>query len=204
MDKMAIREVIEISRRLDEKNFVNAFEGNVSIKRAGLVYITPASKSKATLTEEMIAIIDEKGNQIGGKYKPSSELPMHTNTYPMRADIGAVIHCHSPYLTAHALCGIPVESKAYPEMMGIYKKIEIAPYGTPGTDAIIEGVGPLLQNRNIVLLGNHGVLSVGKTLVDAYNTLEAAEAIAKVLFIARQIGTPIDLPDEECEMFLAK
>jgi L-fuculose-phosphate aldolase len=204
MDISAIRQIIDVGKRLEAKGLVNTYEGNISIKRDGLIYMTPTTKNKATLTEEMIAVVNEKGEQVGGNFAPSSECPMHINTYPMRADIGGVIHCHAPYLTAHALTGFPVESKAYPEMMGIFKKIEVVPYGRPGTNAIFVGVKPLLQNRDIVLLGNHGVLAVGKTLEDAYNTVEAAEAIAKVLFIASMMGKPVDLSDDECQMFLNK
>ena len=177
-----IREVMAVAKRLDEKTLVNTFEGNISAKVDGKIYITPTTKNKGLLTEDMIAVMDENGNQIHGNCKPTSELPMHTETYTIRDDIGGVVHCHPPYLTAYALANKDVETRAYPEMMGNFCKFECAPYGRPGTDKILAGAIPILQNkRDIVLLGNHGVLVVGKTVTDAMNKTEA---------------------DEECQFFL--
>ena len=119
-DISAVREVLLVARRLDEKKLLNAVEGNISLKRNGLIYVTPSAMNKAFLTEEMIAVTDEDGNQIGGKYKATSELRLHVLTYRMREDIGGIVHAHPPYLTAHAVCGKPVETRAYPEMMFKY------------------------------------------------------------------------------------
>lgn len=112
-----IREVMAVAKRLDEKTLVNTFEGNISAKVDGKIYITPTTKNKGLLTEDMIAVMDENGNQIHGNCKPTSELPMHTETYTIRDDIGGVVHCHPPYLTAYALANKDVETRAYPEMM---------------------------------------------------------------------------------------
>ncbi len=198
-----IREVIECARRLDQKGMVNGFEGNISTRHNGLIYITPTGMSKATLTEDLIAVVDENGIQIAGSVKPTSELPMHMDAYAVRDDIVGVIHTHAPFLTAHALCNIPVETHAYPEMMGNFGRFEVAPYGRPGTDAIFEGAIPILKKKDVCLLGNHGAISVGTSLVDAMNKMEAAESIAKTLFIARMIGKSVDLSDEECAFFFS-
>ena len=205
MDIGIIRDVLAVCRRLDLKGLVNAYEGNVSILRDGLMYITPASKNKGFLDEEMICVLEEGSlKQVGGKYPPSSEVPLHIHSYKTRPDIGAVIHCHPPYLTAYALDRKPVETKAYPEMMGNFKKIPVAPYGRPGTAEIFEPARELIKKYDGVLLANHGVLVVSKDVYVALNKVEAMEAIARVLAIAEQIGKPVDLPDDECEFFLAK
>lgn len=198
-----IHEVIECARRLDEKGMVNGFEGNISTKHDGLIYITPTGKNKATLTEEMIAVIDESGKQIAGCFRPTSELPMHTEAYKLREDIVGVIHTHAPFLTAHALCNLPVETRAYPEMMGNFGRFEVAPYGRPGTDAIFDGAAKILKEKDICLLGNHGAIAVGRDLMDAMNKMEAAESIAKTLYIAHQMGKPVDLSESECAFFFS-
>ena len=203
IEKKYIQEVIECARRLDQKGMVNGFEGNISTRHNGLIYITPTGMSKATLTEDMIAVVDENGIQIAGSFRPTAELPMHMDAYAVRDDIVGVIHTHAPFLTAHALCNIPVETHAYPEMMGNFGRFEVAPYGRPGTDAIFEGAVPILKKRDVCLLGNHGAISVGTSLVDAMNKMEAAESIAKTLFIARMMGKAVDLSDEECAFFFS-
>lgn len=201
MDKELISQVLAVAKRLDEKNLVNAYEGNISAKKDGKVYITPTGKNKALLTEDMIAVINEDGEQTGGSCRPTSELPMHLWTYRIREDIGGVVHCHPTFLTAHAICNKPVETKGYPEMMANFKIFEVAPYGRPGTEDILKGAIPVFEHSDVVLLGNHGVLAVGKTVEDAMNKVEAAEAIAKALYFANAMGTPLDLDEEECRHF---
>lgn len=202
MDRELINRVLEVAKRLDEKNLVNAFEGNISAKKDGIVYITPTGKNKALLTEDMIAVIREDGTQIGGNCRPTSELPMHLETYQIRPDIGGVVHCHPTFLTAHAICNKPVETKGYPEMMANFKVFEVAPYGRPGTEEILKGAIPIFEHSDVVLLGNHGVLAVGSTVEDAMNKVEAAEAITKALYYAQALGQPVDLDETECSHFL--
>ena len=202
-DISAVREVLLVARRLDEKKLLNAVEGNISLKRNGLIYVTPSAMNKAFLTEEMIAVTDEDGNQIGGNYKATSELRLHVLTYRMREDIGGIVHAHPPYLTAHAVCGKPVETRAYPEMMFKYGSFQVAPYGRPGTDDIVRGLKPLLKKSDVALLENHGAIAVGPDALEAMNNMEAAEAIAKVLTIAKLVGTEKDLPEKECSHLMA-
>jgi L-fuculose-phosphate aldolase len=205
MDIGIIKDILAVCRRLDQKGLVNAYEGNISILQDGLMYITPAGKNKGFLNEEMISVLDADSlKQIGGKFPPSSEMLLHVHSYKTRPDIGAVIHCHPPYLTAHALACKPVETKAYPEMMGNFKRIPVAPYGRPGTSEIFEPAREFIRKYDGVLLANHGVLVVSKDVYGAMNKVEAMEAIARVLSITNQIGGPVDLPDDECAFFLAK
>ena len=178
-----IDEIIRIGIQMDQKGMVNAFEGNLSIKdrETGLLYITPSGKRKIELTPDMIAVLDEDGKQIAGRFKPSSELPMHTHSYLMRPDVNAVIHCHSPYLTAYAICNKPVVCRAYAEFMMLAGDM----------------MGPFLKNHNIVLLGNHGPLSVGPDLATAFNRMDSSERIARIINIAKSVGELSDLPDYE-------
>ena len=203
ISKEAIAEVLFVAKRLDEKNLVNSYEGNISLKRDGLIYITPTAKIKGILTEDMIAVIDGECKQVAGTCKPTSELIMHFNTYKIRDNIGGVVHSHPTYMTAFALCRKPVEAPSYPEMMGNFGSIEVAPFGMPGTDQILEGAIPILKRKSIVLLANHGVLAVGATVIDAMNTTEACEAITKVLVMAERLGGPVSLPKDTCEYFLS-
>ena len=195
----AITAVLTVAKRLDEKGILNAVEGNISVKCGDLVYITPSGKNKAFLTEDMVAILDMDGNQVGGSCKASSEYKLHLHAYKARPDVCGVIHAHPTYLTAYALCGKPVRSDAYPELIVVYGSIEVAAYGRPGTDDICKEVAPLLQKEDVILLQNHGALSVGKTVFDAMNALEAAEASARILTIAPQVGKVNDLSKEELD-----
>ena len=198
MNRERIRDILKVAKRLDEKNLVNAYAGNISVKEGNHIYITPTGKNKAFLTEEMIAVMDNNGIQVGGTCKPTSELPMHTEVYKIRDDIGGVVHCHPAFMTAYALCCKQVETKAYPELMANFECFQVAPYGRPGTKEILKGAIPILKHHDIVILGNHGVLAIGTDVYDAMNKVEAAEAITKTIFIAEKLGKTTDLDSDEC------
>ena len=203
IDREMIQEVIRVSKKMEEMKLVNTFEGNLSILKDGLLYITPARTRKSILTEDLIAVFDKDDNQIHGKKKASSEKNMHRGAYTVREDIKAVIHCHSPYLTAHAMCHAPIDYKCHPEILFHFKDIPVAPYGKPGTNEIIDEAKPYLKNRNVVLLANHGVLAVGSTLEKAFARIESAEKFAQIINISKNIGPLVDLQQSEIERFLA-
>lgn len=204
MDIRAIKEVIMVAKRLDDKQLFNAFEGNVSIKRDGYLYITSSGKNKALLTEEMIAVFDKEGNQVSGMYSASSELKMHRVVYGMRDNIGGVVHAHAPFLTAYAFGNKEFKSEAHAEMLWDHKSIEVAPYGRPGSDAIYAGVKPILvKGRNVLLLANHGVLAVGTDVFAAMNQLQLVENAAKISVISKLVGEQAVLPAEEVSILLS-
>ena len=192
-------EIIDIGAKMEENKLVNSAEGNISIKRDGLLYITPSRHSKKTLTNDVIAVIDEDGNQIWGSMKPSSETPMHRAAYGIHEGTNAVIHCHAPYLTAYAICNMPLKFDCHPELICHLKDIPCAPYGRPGTEDILNKAREALKDRYLCLLGNHGVLAVASSLEKCYHRVETAESVARLMTLVKQIGTPVPLPESELE-----
>jgi L-fuculose-phosphate aldolase len=188
---------------MDRKGLMSTFEGNISVKRDGLLYITPTQTSKGALTAAMIAVYDLSGSQVAGELRASSELSMHTALYSMREGIGAVAHAHPPYLTAHAICHKAFTTDCYPEFLTLFSEIPVAPYGAPGTHDIYAGIKPLIQDHLVVLLANHGALAVGSTAAKACARLEAAEASAAILDLAHRIGSPVPLPEAEIKRIRA-
>jgi len=203
MEPRVIRAIIEVGQRLYEKEMVNCYEGNLSVMKDGLLYITAGKVDKAALRDEQVCVLTGEGRQVSGTGPPSSELSMHQAVYQIRGEAGAVIHAHPPFLTAYALCGMPVESRATPEFIAHFGgRIRIARYGRPGTAAVVEDALDILREDDIVLLANHGTLSYGMTLEDAFYRLEAAESIAKNLSVARRIGCEAPLPEDECDFII--
>jgi L-fuculose-phosphate aldolase len=189
--------IVEIARIMDQKKLVNTYEGNLSIKHEDKILITPSGKSKASLSTDMIAVIDETGRQFEGTLRYSSEFLLHVAAYQLRHDISAAIHSHAPYLTSYALNNKPIQSNAYPEMINLFGKIPVVPYGTPGTGEIAAEMGPHIAASKVVLLANHGVLAVGTDLYDAFNLTQAAESIAYILTLAHNLGDVKDLTPEQ-------
>ena len=202
INEQAISDVIYVAKRLDQKNLVNAFSGNISAKVDGKIYITPTGQNKGELTPEKIAVIDENGNRIHG-LKETSEITMHRMVYEICEkngwETGGVVHSHSRVLTAFAMAGLDIETKALAEMLMFFDKIPCVSYGEPGTEHIIEPAEPYLADGyRIVLLSNHGSLAVGKTVEEAMNVVEAAEAVAEQVLLSNSIlGGEKPLDDAE-------
>ena len=195
------KELVLYAHMLEDKGYVNALEGNISIldRENRRLYITPSGTRKKFLTEEMIAVLDyDTEEQIEGTCKASSEYRLHKACYEARPDTNGCVHTHCTYLTAFALRNEPVRIKCNTAFAMVAKgEIKCIPYGEPGTPAIADGIGDAIADRNICLLGNHGVVSVGKDVASAFRVMEGMEETVKTYIVARSLGgEPNPLPDE--------
>lgn len=188
-------ELVRISRLLEQKGFVNAFEGNISIidRSLGKLFITPSGTRKLTIVEEEVAVLDMDGRQLEGKVKRSSEYKMHMEALKNRPDCTSVIHCHSVYLTAFSMLGETVNPKVHEEFL-LTRGIPVLPWGKGGTTEIYKGLDKAIKEHDIVLLGNHGALCVGKDLEMAFKVLESIDNTLQAWVLAKQLGTPKEIP----------
>lgn len=198
MDEMKIKEqLIEYAVFLEERKFVNALEGNISIldRETGLMYITPSGTRKATLRPEDIAVM--KGDeQVGGEKKRSSEYLLHKAVYEAREDVCAVVHTHAPFLSAYAFCGKGVDLKCSTTFAALHTDIPCLPYGEPGSIDITNGIAEAIQGHSTVLLANHGVVTAAKSLPLACYVLESTEAVLEIYEKAKVMGVSNLTEDE--------
>ena len=173
------------SKIAEAKGLVNSLEGNLSVidRATGNIYITPSHKAKCLLTPEMICVISPQGEQIGGTGKRSSEFFLHEAAYKARPDCNAVLHCHTPYLSAYAFAYRNFKTDPNTFLHKIFGDMICLPYGEHGTHDIHKGIEDALKGRPVALLGGHGVVCVGEDLEDALGLLEAAENYAKTIYI---------------------
>lgn len=194
------KEIVLYSKILDEKGLVNSLEGNLSImdRESSLLYITPSGTRKRFLDEDMVAVV--KGQeQVGGSVKKSSEYLLHEAALKARPDCSAVAHLHAPYLTAYAYCNKTVRIKCSTTFSLVFEEIPCLPYGEAGTVHIADGIEEAIKDHDLILLGNHGCVAVGKTLEDAVKIVEAAEEVLKIYQLTKQIGQVEDIPDDKLE-----
>lgn len=185
--------VARYARMAEEKGLVNSLEGNLSLidRSSGTIYITPSHQSKLLLTQEMICLVSAQGEQIGGLGKRSSEFFLHEAVYRARPDMNAVIHCHTPYLTAYAFAYRDFHTDPETFLHQIFGDIVCLPFGAHGTHEIHRGIEAALEGRPLALLGGHGVVCGGSDLEDALGLVEAAENYAKTIWIRdRMPGAP--------------
>jgi L-fuculose-phosphate aldolase len=182
-------QICEIGKRIYEKGFVAANDGNISVKIEEDVFIvTPTGVSKGFMTPEMLIKVDGEGNLLEGERKPTSEIKMHLRVYKERPEIKSVVHVHPPYATAFAIAGVPLNQATMPELIVTLGTVPIAEYGTPSTSEISDAISPYIPHHNGVLLENHGALTWGETLDEAYFLMESLESCAKINWIARQMN----------------
>jgi L-fuculose-phosphate aldolase len=183
------REIVEAGRRVYNRNFVAANDGNISARiDAKRVLITPSGVSKGFLKPEDLILIDYEGKVLAGKGKPSSELFMHLRIYKDRPDVNGVCHAHPPKATGFATAGIPLTQCVLPEVIVTLGGIPLAEYGTPGTEEFFEPVLKYLQDYDAFLLENHGALTIGPDVMTAYYRMETLEHFAHIALVAIQLG----------------
>ncbi len=200
------KQIVEIGKRIWMRGYVASNDGNISVKISDHELLTtPTGVSKGFMTTEMIIKCDLEGKVIAGSkdYRPSSELKMHIDVYKERPDVRSVVHAHPPYATSFAVAGIPLNKCVLPEAVLVIGSVPIAPYGLPSTMEIPERVRPFLKGSDAILLENHGALTVGGDLLNAYHKMETLEHTASIVWKAIQLGNLNVLPGEERDRLMS-
>ncbi len=192
-------EVARYAKKMYTSQLVQATQGNLSARdgESGLICITPSGADYELLTDEDVVVVDEEGNVVEGRWRPSVETPLHTLVLRRRRDINCVMHTHSPFATAFGVVYQPVPMILAESALCLGGEVPVAPYRMSGTPEFAELVLQTLGNGPAVVWGNHGAMVVGVTLPLTFSIAHALEDSAKVYSIAKQLGTPVVLlPDE--------
>ena len=180
-DREAKTLLLEAGRRLYERGFVASNDGNMSVLvSAGTLWTTPTGVSKGFMTEDMLVKTDLAGTVLEGTRKPSSELKMHLRVYQENPDLRAAVHAHPPAATSFAIAGLPLDRPILPEAIVQLGTVPVAPYAEPGTQAVPDSIAPFCRDYGGVLLANHGALTWGYDLTQAYYRMETLEYYAQV------------------------
>jgi L-fuculose-phosphate aldolase len=132
------------------------------------------------------------------------ELGMHLFIYQQRSDVEAVVHAHPPYATGFATARIALDKNILPEVVFGLGSVPLAQYATPSTGEVAESIAPFVQTSDAILLQNHGVVTYGADLDDAFFKMEKVEHAAHIAFVARMLGGERQLsPNEVAKLFAA-
>lgn len=203
-DFEAKKAILEIGKRMYMKGFVAANDGNISCKVGpNIIWTTPTGVSKGFMTMDMLVKMDFNGEILAGNRKPSSEVKMHLRVYEENPDVMAVTHAHPPVATSFAIAGISLDRPILPEAIVQLGSVPIAHYATPGTQEVPDSIAPFCKTHNGVLLANHGALSWGKDVFEAFFRLESIEYYATVLMYTGQvIGKQNELSCEQVSQLI--
>ena len=198
LDKLK-EQLVQLHLELPKNNLVVWTGGNVSARdpETGYVAIKPSGVRYEDLHPNHIVILDLDGNIVEGDLKPSSDTASHLYIYRHRADVGGIVHTHSPYATAFAAVGrsIPVVLTAIADEFG--GPIPCGGFALIGDEAIGEVVVESLGNSPAVLLKNHGVFTVGKSAEAAVKAAVMTEDNARTVWLALQLGHPAEIPADD-------
>jgi L-fuculose-phosphate aldolase len=191
------QDMCEIGRRIYAKGFAAANDGNITVRIGeNEILCTPTMHCKGFLKPEDISTIDMTGKQIAGVKKRSSEALLHLEIYRQRPDVKSVVHCHPPHACAFAIAREPIPQCILPEIEVFMGEVPLAPYETPGGSKFAETVVPFLKSTNTIILTNHGTVSFGKTLEEAYWKTEILDAYCRILILTKQLGKDVSYLDE--------
>ena len=191
MSEWKLREqMCEIGRRVYAKGFAAANDGNISMRLdENRVLCTPTRVSKGFMKPDDLCIVDLDGKQLAGNRKRSSEILLHLSVMKARPDVKSCVHCHPPHATAFAVAHEPIPKCILPEFEVFLGEVAIAKYETPGTQAFADTVIPYVKDTDTIILANHGTITCGSDLEDAYFKTEIIDAYCRILLLSKQLGT---------------
>lgn len=191
-------QLVDIGRRLYDRGFVAGSDGNLSARLPdGNILITPAGAAKGQLQPSDLLVIDPDGQVVSGEGRPSSETAMHLFVYRRRGDVMACVHSHAPHATAFAATGTQLPDNILPEVVLFVGAIPLTEYAPPGTAAVPRSLEPFIDDHDAFLLRNHGLLTIGRNLREAWHRHEIVEHYARIVALARRLGSVESIPPED-------
>lgn len=181
-----------------------AADGNISARmKDGSVLVTPTGSMKAFMTPYQIAKLDKNFQASDTGPKPSSEIGIHKVAYDERPDVQAIVHAHPPHAVALTIAGIDMQLPVIPEIIVTLGGIPTAPYGLPGGPELPETIREIIRCSDTVVMKNHGSVTLGANLMDAFKKLDQLEHTARILWLAHTVKGGLEpLPEIEVQKLL--
>ena len=197
--------ICEIGRLCYQRSFIVGADGNISARLSdGTILITPAGAMKGFLQPHHMAHIDVDGNVLDDGPSCSTETGIHLVSYQERPEMKAMCHAHPPHAVAMTIAGIDLQMPIIPEIVVTIGGIPTAPFGTPGTPELPESIRAIIRCSDTLIMQNHGSVTVGANLMDAYKKLDMLEHTARILWLAHVVRGGLEpLPPEAVEKLLA-
>jgi L-fuculose-phosphate aldolase len=179
------KEVARFMKRLYRQGLTSTSGGNISIKiNEEIILITPSATDKGRMRWNEVGIMSIDGENLTPELKPSIESEMHLSVYRKKEEVKAIVHAHPVYSSAFTALKCEIDTSLTAEAAAILGRPLMVPYALMGTKDLASVVSEYILKSEILLLENHGILTSGKTLLQAFDRIEVLENAARMTFIA--------------------
>jgi L-fuculose-phosphate aldolase len=194
-------ELLAVMERIYDYRMTTTSGGNLSLRTdEGDVWITPTRVDKGNLRREDIVRVCADGS-CEGLHPPSSELPLHLAIYRSRPELRGIVHAHPVALVAFSLVHAVPNTRLFHKARTVCGEVGFAPYALPGSEALARNVAQAFRPRcYCAILENHGVVTAGESLREAFHRFETLEFTSKIIIKAARLGHIRYLTDEEIEL----
>lgn len=191
------QDLAEYGRRLAQRGLTAGAGGNISAREGRWIWVKPSGFAMEDLSgKDMCCVELDTGRQIEGRFRPTSELPMHLAVYRARPDIRAVFHTHSPWASGVITSDADIRPM-FAEVVQDLGGMCTVPYLTTGSRELADAVAEAAREHETIFLVGHGVVALGRSLKQAYYRCCVAEDAAKSFLAASLVGKPKFLTDEQ-------
>lgn len=192
-----IEELTKYAHKLVDQGLVVGAGGNLSMRDGDDMYISPSGFDLKEIEPHQWVKVNIATGEVAGDLRPSSEVLMHLECFRKSEDIQAVLHAHPTYSVGVSSAGKDIPA-LFPDFPAMVKSVGYIEYVIPTTNVLAEKVAELVGKHEVMIMRNHGVLTLGKTMKEAYFFMQLTEESAKVYTISSIFGGPRILTDEEC------
>ncbi len=198
--------IVEYCKKLHKYDLTTGTSGNISIlnKESNMIAISPSGIDYDTMQPKDVVIVDNKGKVIDGKLKPSSELALHLAFYNNKRGAVSVVHCHSLFASVLAAMNRPIEALHYVIGDAHTSEIPYVPYVTFGTQELADTTIDYCKESRACILGNHGQITYGRSVQDAFSLAINVEYLAKIQYYTMAVEKPKPLSPKQMEEVLKR
>jgi L-fuculose-phosphate aldolase len=178
------KEVACFMRRLYKQGLTTTSGGNISVRVTDdIVVITPSATDKGRMRWKEVGIMTIIGENLTPELKPSIEFDMHLSIYKKKKEVKAIVHAHPVFASAFTSMKCKINTNLTAEARAILGDPVVVPYALMGTGELANLAAENILHSDILLLENHGILTTGSNLLQAFDKIEVLENVAKMTLI---------------------
>lgn len=193
------QDLVYYGKLLQDKEYVAGPGGNISIRDGDIACMSPSGFAlDSAKAEDYVRVEIATGKLIDTRLRPTSETSFHLAIYRTRPDVNAIVHAHPPFASGLASGGRNIEPMT-PDYVAYLDHVETVPYIVPTSQELADAVAEAVSECNCVAMVNHGTITVGTNLKEAFYRTDILEQSAKMQAVAILAGDPKVFTEAQAE-----